>query len=99
MEGTDDMLRRGAKLANGRRLTLVKASTRRRHLLFDVPVIGSATIPVMLETGTTALAIDAGRTLLLDREEMVEAANQGKIAIVGCKPMEGVIEREDGSAR
>ena len=65
----------------------------------DVPVIGSATIPVMLETGTTALAIDAGRTLLLDREEMVEAANQGKIAILGCKPMEGSTEREDGSAR
>jgi DUF1009 family protein len=99
MEGTDDMLRRAARLSNGRRLTLVKASTRRRHLLFDVPVIGAATIPVMLETGTTALAIDAGRTLLLDREEMIEAADQGKISILGCKPMEASTEREDGSAR
>jgi hypothetical protein len=99
MEGTDAMLRRAASLINGRRLTLVKASTRRRHLLFDVPVIGSATIPVMLETGTTALAIDAGRTLLLDREEMVEAANWGKITILGCIPMEGVTVRGDGSAR
>jgi DUF1009 family protein len=86
MEGTDAMLRRAASLADGRRLTLVKASTRRRHLLFDVPVIGSATIPVMLETGTTALAVDAGTTLLLDREKMLEAANQGRIAIVGCEP-------------
>ncbi len=86
MEGTVAMLRRAAGLANGRRLTLVKASTR-RHLLFDVPVIGAATIPVMLETGTSALAIDAGRTLLLDREELLEAANQGKIAIVGLKPV------------
>ncbi len=99
MEGTDTMLRRAASLVNGRRLTLVKASSRRRHLLFDVPVVGSATIPVMLETGTTALAIDAGRTLLLDREEMLDAANQGRIAIVGCIPMEGVTELEDGSAR
>ena len=99
MEGTDAMLRRAASLVNGRRLTLVKASARRRHLLFDVPVIGSATIPVMLETGTTAMAVDAGRTLMLDREEMVEAANQGKIAIVGCKPSEGVTESEGGSVR
>ncbi len=98
MEGTDAMLRRAASLANGRPLTLVKASARRRHLLFDVPVIGSATIPVLLETGTTALAIDAGSTLLLDREEMLDAANRGNIAILGCKPMEGVTAREDGSA-
>jgi UDP-2,3-diacylglucosamine hydrolase len=96
MEGTDAMLRRAASLANGRRLTLVKASTRRRHLLFDVPVIGAATIPVMLQTGTTALAIDSGRTLLLDREEMLEAANEGKITIVGLPP---VIESGDDSAR
>jgi UDP-2,3-diacylglucosamine hydrolase len=86
MEGTDAMLRRAASLVNGRRLTLVKASTRRRHLLFDVPVIGAATIRVMLETGTTALAIDAGGTLLLDRNELLEAANRGKIAIVGHLP-------------
>jgi len=103
MEGTDAMLRRAASLANGRRLTLVKASTRRRHLLFDVPVIGAATIPVMLETGTTAIAVDAGRTLLLDREELLEAANHGKIAIVGLKPgedaAEATTEPGDGSAR
>ena len=99
MEGTDAMLRRAAGLVNGRPLTLVKASTRRRHLLFDVPVIGSATIPVMLETGTTALALDAGRTLLLDREEMLEAANRGKIAIVGLKPAEAAIEPAGGSVR
>src|SRR5580692_9832718 len=99
MEGTDAMLRRAASLSNGRPLTLVKASARRRHLLFDVPVIGSATIPVMLETGTTALAIDAGRTLLLDREELLEAANQARISIVGYKPMEVSTVSEGGSAR
>ncbi len=99
MEGTDAMLRRAASLVNGRCLTLVKASARRRHLLFDVPVVGSATIPVMLETRTTALAVDAGATLLLDREELLEAANRGKIAILGCQPMERATAREDGSAR
>jgi UDP-2,3-diacylglucosamine hydrolase len=83
MEGTDAMLRRAAGLVEGRRLTLVKAARRREHLLFDVPVVGLDTIPVMRETGTTALAIDASRTLMLDKERMIEAADQADIAIVG----------------
>src|SRR5512140_740514 len=58
MEGTDTMLRRAASLVNGRRLTLVKAARRRKHLLFDVPVAGLNTIDVMRETGTTFLAVD-----------------------------------------
>jgi DUF1009 family protein len=83
MEGTDAMLRRSASLVNGKPLRLVKVSRRRGHLLFDVPVAGSATIEVMKETGTTALAVDAGRTLLLDRDEMLQAANAGGITIIG----------------
>jgi DUF1009 family protein len=83
MEGTDAMLRRAASLVNGRPLRLVKASRRRAHLLFDVPVAGPETIRVMVETGTTALAVDAGRTLLLDKEEMLELADQARIAVVG----------------
>ena len=81
MEGTDAMLRRAAGLVNGRPLTLVKVSNRRRHLLFDVPVVGLDTIAVMRETGTTALAVDAGRTLLLDREEMLARADEAGIAM------------------
>src|SRR5579872_5233168 len=83
MEGTDAMLRRAAGLANGRRLSLVKVARRREHLLFDVPVIGLSTIPVMHETGTTVLAVEAGRTLMLDKEKMIAAANEAAIAIVG----------------
>jgi UDP-2,3-diacylglucosamine hydrolase len=83
MECTDAMLRRAAGLVQGRRLTLVKAARRREHLLFDVPVVGLDTIPIMRETGTTALAIEAGRTLMLDKERMIEAANEADIAIVG----------------
>ena len=68
---------------HGRRLSLVKVARRREHLLFDVPVVGLATIPVMRETGATVLAVEAGRTLLLDREEMLRAANEANISIVG----------------
>jgi len=75
MEGTDAVLRRAASLAEGKPLTLVKASGRRKHLLFDVPVIGPQTVEVMCETGATALAVDAGRTLLLDRAELLAKAD------------------------
>lgn len=87
MEGTDAMLRRAASLTEGKALRLVKASQRRKHMLFDVPVIGPQTIAVMRETGTTALAIDAGRTLLIDREEMIARADETKIAVVAVVPM------------
>ena len=77
------MLRRAASLVEGKPLRLVKASRLRKHLLFDVPVAGPGTIDVMHQTGTTALAVDAGRTLLLDREEMLKRANEHEIAIIG----------------
>jgi DUF1009 family protein len=83
MEGTDAMLRRAAGLVNGRNLVLVKVSTRRKRLLFDVPVAGPQTIAVMRETGATALAVDAGRTLLLDRAEMLASADTSGISVVG----------------
>jgi DUF1009 family protein len=85
MEGTDAMLRRAASLTNGRRLSLVKVARRREHLLFDVPVVGFDTIPVMRETGTTVLAVEAGRTLMLDKEQMIEAADEARIAVVGTE--------------
>jgi UDP-2,3-diacylglucosamine hydrolase len=88
MEGTDAMLRRAASLTNGKPLRLVKVSRGRSHLLFDVPVAGLSTIDTMRETGTTALAVDAGRTLLLDKDEMVRRANDAGIAIAGYRPQE-----------
>lgn len=88
MEGTDATLRRAAAIARGRPLRLVKVSRRRAHLLFDVPVAGLDTIAVMRETGATVLAVDAGRTLLLDREEMLARADAAGIAIVGYEPAE-----------
>ena len=83
MEGTDAMLRRAATLVNGRRMAMVKVARRREHLLFDVPVVGLDTIPAMRETGTTVLAVEAGRTLMLDKQKMIDAANAAGIAIVG----------------
>ncbi len=59
----------------------MKSSSRRGHLLFDVPVVGPGTVAVMQETGTTALAVDAGRTLMLDKDEMLTKADEAGLAI------------------
>lgn len=88
MEGTDAMLRRAAGLTGGKPLRLVKASRGRDHLLFDVPVAGLTTIETMIETGTTALAVDAHRTLLLDKDEMLERANRAGVVIAGYPALE-----------
>jgi UDP-2,3-diacylglucosamine hydrolase len=88
MEGTDAMLRRAAGLVNGKPLRLIKGSRRRSHLLFDVPVAGPQTIAVMRETNTTALALDAGRTLLLDRADLLRSADAAGIAMVGFRAEE-----------
>ena len=66
----------------------MKVSRGRSHLLFDVPVAGLSTIDTMRETGTTALAVDAGRTLLLDKDEMIRRANEAGITIAGYRPQE-----------
>jgi len=86
MEGTDAMLARAASLVNRRPLRLVKVSRRRGHLMFDVPVAGPGTIEAMQNAGATALAVDAGQTLLLDREAMLARANELGIAIAGYEP-------------
>jgi UDP-2,3-diacylglucosamine hydrolase len=88
MEGTDAMLRRAASLTAGRPLRLVKASRGRAHLLFDVPVAGLTTIETMIETNTTAFALDSGRTLLLDKDEMLRRANEANLTVVAYSPLE-----------
>src|SRR5262249_47031691 len=86
MEGTDAMLRRAASLVEGKPLRLVKGSRRPKHLLFEVPVLGPQTVAVMRETRTTALAIDAERTLLIDRDELITRANEAGMAIIASAP-------------
>ena len=83
MEGTDAMLRRAASLVEGAPLTLVKASARRRHLLFDVPVIGPLTLEAAHAARIRALGVEAGKTLLLEKEKLTALAEQHRISIFG----------------
>jgi DUF1009 family protein len=81
MEGTDETIERAARIASGQRLVIVKVSKPQQDMRFDVPVVGAKTIEVMRRSNATALAIDAGRTLLFDREALLRAADDAAIAI------------------
>jgi UDP-2,3-diacylglucosamine hydrolase len=82
MEGTDAVIERAGRLA-GPGTRVVKVAKPSQDMRFDVPVVGLATIRAMRDAGATVLSIDAGRTLVFDRQELVEAADQAGIAIVG----------------
>src|SRR6202451_1674199 len=81
MEGTDETIERAARITGGQKLVVVKVSKPVQDMRFDVPVIGLKTIEVMRRSNATALAIDAGRTLLFDRDELIRAADDAGIAI------------------
>ncbi len=82
MEGTDEVIARAGRLA-GTGTRVVKVAKPAQDMRFDVPVVGLPTIEAMREAGATALSVDAGRTLLFDRPELVAAADRAGIAIVG----------------
>lgn len=86
MEGTDETIERAARLVGGQRLVVVKVSKPEQDMRFDVPVVGRKTIEVMVRSNATALAIDAGRTLLFDRAEVIERADAAGIAIQAFPP-------------
>jgi UDP-2,3-diacylglucosamine hydrolase len=81
MEGTDETIERAARVAGGKRLAVIKVSKPSQDMRFDVPVIGRQTIEVMQRSHATALAIDAGRTLLFDRDDLIRTADEASIAI------------------
>ncbi len=82
MEGTDEVIARAGRLA-GPGTRVVKVAKPGQDMRFDVPVIGLPTVEAMREAGATALSVDAGRTLLFDKSELVAAADSAGIAIVG----------------
>lgn len=83
MEGTDATIERAAGLSNGRRLVVVKVSKPHQDMRFDVPVVGPKTIQVMSRANARALAVDAGRTLLFERQRLLEEADRTGIALIG----------------
>ena len=87
MEGTDEVIARAGRLA-GVGVRVVKVAKPNQDMRFDVPVVGLATIDAMRAAGASALSIDAGRTLMLDGERLLGAANTAGITVVGRAPRE-----------
>ena len=85
MEGTDAVIERAASLVNDRPLRVVKLAKPNQDLRFDVPVIGARTIEAMIRLGVTALAIEARKTLMIDRGDLLRGADAAAIAIVAVE--------------
>ena len=82
MEGTDAMVARAGQLA-GRGGRVVKVAKPNQDMRFDVPVVGVSTIEAMVAAGATLLSIDAGKTLIIDGDAVIRAADAAGICVVG----------------
>ena len=80
-EGTNETIKRGGALG-GKNAIMVKVAKPDQDMRFDVPVIGVATVDVAAEAHLRVIAIEAGRTLLLEKEALLESAARSNISIV-----------------
>lgn len=80
-EGTNDAIRRGGSLAR-EGAVMVKVAKPNQDMRFDVPVIGVETIRAAAESKLRAIAIEAQRTLLLERDAVVQLADRSGISLV-----------------
>ena len=83
-EGTNAAIKRGGELG-GKGAVVVKGAREGHDMRFDIPVVGLKTLKVMKSAGATALAFQAGRLILLDREPVISFANKHGIALVGIE--------------
>jgi len=81
-DGTNETIRRGGALG-GRGVVVIKISKPNQDLRFDIPVIGMETIGVAAEAQVRVIAVEAGRTLLLEIDRVRETASAASISIVG----------------
>ena len=81
LEGTDNLIRRAGKIA-GRGIVVVKVSKPKQDMRFDIPVVGLNTVKNLIKTGAGCLAIEADKTLFIDREQSVQLADKKGLSII-----------------
>lgn len=84
IEGTDEAIKRGGALA-GKGAVVVKVSKPNQDMRFDVPVIGIETLRSMQEAKAGVLAIEAGKTIIIDIDEFKDEADKAGISVIGIK--------------
>ena len=87
IEGTDAAIKRGGMLGKEKSV-VIKLRKPNQDLRFDLPAVGITTISSMLEAKAAVLAVEAGHTLLFDRDDLVEAADKSGIVVVGVQEKE-----------
>jgi len=89
VEGTDECIRRAGSLCRVGGFTLVKVAKPQQDMRFDVPTIGLGTLQNLLATGGRVLAVEAGRTILLDAAEVIDFADRQGLIIVALADATG----------
>ncbi len=86
LEGTDACIRRGGELAKSGGFVVAKAVKPGQDRRFDLPAVGPDTVEVLREAGGRVLAMEAGATLVMDLDRMVEKADRARIVLLGVGP-------------
>lgn len=84
IEGTDQTIRRGGELAGGR-VVVVKVAKPNQDMRFDVPAVGLRTMEELIHAKAEAFAFEAGKTIVMDKDDFVDRANQKGIALAGIE--------------
>jgi len=82
IEGTDETIRRGGLLGRGD-VVVVKVCKPKQDLRLDLPVIGPETVEILREAGASALAVEAGKTIVIDKEKVIREADRSHLCLMG----------------
>jgi len=88
IEGTDQCIRRAGSLCPAGEFTVVKVAKPQQDMRFDVPTIGLGTLETMFHSGARVLAVEAGRTIVIDESEVIEFANEHGLVVVALEGQE-----------
>lgn len=90
IEGTDECIRRAGVLCPAGGFTVVKVAKPQQDMRFDVPTIGLGTLQTLVESGGRVLAVEAGKTIIIDEPEVVAYANRHSISVVAVDKAQAV---------
>lgn len=94
-EGTNDTIRRAAKLG-GEGIVIVKLAKQGHDMRFDIPVVGTHTIKVLKKARASVLAVEAGRAILLEQDEVIKQANRAGLALIAFNRTGDTRDEQEG---
>ncbi len=93
VEGTKNLIARcGEHKRKGEKPVLIKVKKPQQDSRLDMPAIGSETIEQIAEAGFAGIAVEAGGTMIIDRDDMIKTANKHKVFVIGVDPKEMILQ-------